>query len=54
MKRRRIYVDEGFYLDLKISAAKAGKSVIDYTRELATSYPVLKEKKRKKNVLPKF
>lgn len=53
MKRRRIYVDEGFYLDLKMSAAKAGKSVIDYTRDLVTSYPVMKEKKRK-NVLPKF
>jgi hypothetical protein len=53
VKRRRIYVDEGFYLDLKMSAARAGKSVIDYTRDLATSYPVMKEKKRK-NVLPKF
>lgn len=46
-------MDEGFYLDLKMSAARAGKSVIDYTRDLATSYPVMKEKKRK-NVLPKF
>lgn len=53
MKRRRIYVAEPFYLDLKMQAAKAGKSVIDYTRELAVSYPVMKEKK-KKNVLPKF
>lgn len=53
MKRRRIYVAEPFYLDLKMQAAKAGKSVIDYTRELAVSYPVMKEKKRK-NVLPKF
>lgn len=53
MKRRRIYVAEPFYLDLKIKAAKAGKTVIDFTRDLAVEYPVM-DKKRRKNGLPKF
>ena len=53
MKRRRIYVAEPFYLDLKIKAARAGKTVIDFTRDLAVDYPVM-EKKRRKNGLPKF
>ena len=38
---------------VKIKAAKAGKTVIDFTRDLSVDYPVM-DKKRRKNGLPKF